>query len=503
MDKIDFTPEYDKKGNLIGRRVTSHYGHEYIIGKKLGAGGVAKVFYATRVGDNKKYVFKEYVTKPAQRLIHAAIKSNLIELIKKPLVDAQGNMLAHFVPPLDIVNLSTGFGYIMDLVDTSAYNYKSVVKIINHHEFYPDAKVLCKFCKDFANFFKTIHLKGWCYKDINEGNIYIDPKTGDFWVIDCDNISVKAKKTILGTAGYMAPEVYQTETPDTKSDYFSIAALFFRLMIGSYPMNGPACEKYMLKHEQTADAAAPVIYGTNALFAFHPTDKRNAVYLDATNEKYKIQTRKWNALPKQIKRCMIQTFVTALPYDRCQLRTNDVQWIQCFEDLEKNHLVQCKKCGKYNFDNRKTCYCCGKPLPVPTGRSIPPVPKPQRTTKTTTMPKTTAKPKYEVVFEYLRVVNGKKEKGRFAFDLEEKVAGNRLHPDFSSVPMLYTHYREKEKMYTIKNYGPLTWELARDGKTAAQPKGAEVQINSGLVIKVDKTKCLLKVLGLREKKQSK
>ena len=78
-----------------------------------------------------------------------------------------------------------------------------------------------------------------------------------------------------------------------------------------------------------------------------------------------------------------------------------------------------------------------------------------------------------------------------------------MHPDFSSVPMLYTHYREKEKMYTIKNYGPLTWELARDGKTAAQPKGAEVQINSGLVIKVDKTKCLLKVLGLREKKQSK
>lgn len=479
MKDGDFTPVYDNSGKMTGRRVVSHYGNEYIIGKKLGAGGVAKVFHAQKVGDRREYVFKEYVPKPETRMIHATIKKNLIALIQHPLLDTSGNKLPHVVSPLDIIVLkSGGFGYIMEKVDTSSY--KSVEKILNHHDFYPDAKILCKFCKSFAEFFKTIHLKGWCYKDINEGNIYINPDNGDFWVIDNDNISVAKNKSILGTAGYMAPEVYITEKPDTYSDYFSIATFFFRLFVGSYPMDGPATEQYMVQNDLSVDGAAPVIYGSNALFAFHPTDKRNAVYTATSNKNYQIQTRKWNALPVQIKKCMIQTFVTALPFNKCQQRTSDYQWIQCFEDLEKNHLVRCKKCKKYNFDNRKTCYCCGKDLP-----KAPPPPPP---------------PKYEVVFEYLRIVGGKQERGQLAFDLDEKVPGKRLHPDFSSAPILYAHYREKAKMYTIHNLGPFTWELARAGKTAKQPAGSEVQINSGLVIKVDKTKCLLKVLGIREKK---
>ena len=459
---------------MTGRRVASHYGNEYIIGKKLGAGGVAKVFHAHKVGDKKEYVFKEYVPKPETRMIHATIKKNLITLIQKPLLDASGNKLSHFVPPLDIIALkSGGFGYIMEKVDTSSF--KSIEKILNHHDYYPDARILCRFCKSFASFFKTIHLKGWCYKDINEGNIYINPDNGDFWVIDNDNISVANNKSILGTAGYMAPEVYKTEKPDTYSDYFSIAAFFFRLFIGSYPMDGPATEQYMIQRDLSVDGAAPVIYGTNALFAFHPKDKRNAVYMATSDKNYQIQTRKWNALPVQIKKCMIQTFVTALPFDKRQQRIRDDQWIKCFEDLEKNHLVQCKKCKKYNFDNRKTCYCCGKDLPI-------------------------QKHEYEVVFDYLRIVNGKQEGGRLAINLDENIPGKRLHPDFSNAPILYAHYREKEKKYTIHNLGPLTWGLARDGRNAEQPAGTEVEINTGLVIKVDKTKCLLKVLGIREKK---
>lgn len=501
MKDGDFTPVYDNSGKMTGRRVVSHYGNEYIIGKKLGAGGVAKVFHAQKVGDKKEYVFKEYVPKPETYKLHATIKKNLIRLIQNPILDSSGNKLPHFVPPLDIIVLkSGGFGYIMDKVDTSAY--KSIEKILNHHDSYPDAQRLCKFCKDFATFFQAIHLKGWCYKDINEGNIYINPDNGDFWVIDCDNISIEKDQTILGTAGYMAPEVYMTQKPDRYSDYFSIAAFFFRLFVGSYPMDGPAAEQYMIQHDLSVDGAAPYIYGTNALFAFHPTDKRNAVYAATSNKNYQIQTRKWNALPVQIKKCMIKTFVTALPFNRCQQRTKDHEWVQCFDELEKNHLVQCKKCKKYNFDNRKTCYCCGKDLPKIQNQSKKKnVPQPPVTPNTSKSSGTTPPPKrkYEVIFEYLWIVGGKQVGGKLSIDLDEKIPGKRLHPDFSNAPMLYAHYREKEKKYTIHNLGPLTWSLARDGRNAEQPAGTEVEIHTGLVIKVDKTKCLLKVLGIREK----
>jgi hypothetical protein len=101
------------------------------------------------------------------------------------------------------------------------------------------------------------------------------------------------------------------------------------------------------------------------------------------------------------------------------------------------------------------------------------------------------------------MINGKAEHSQIAFELNERVAGNRLHPDFSGATIMYAK-KNKDKnnndIYTIYNCGPLTWELSREGKTAQQPPNAEVRINSNLVIKVDPTKCLLKVLGIREKK---
>jgi len=490
----DYTSVCDKNGKEIGRKIVSYYGNEYVVGKKLGAGGVAKVYHAQKIGDKKEYVFKEFVPSPELVTIHRNIKMNIIDLIKEPLTAKNSNVkLPHFVPPLDIVELpaSGGFGYIMEKIDLS--EYKSIATILNHKELYPDAKILCKLCKEFAIMFDAIHGRGFCYKDINEGNIYINPKNGDFLVIDCDNVGVESRKTILGTLGYIAPEVIcETTLPDTRSDYFSIAAFFFRLFVGSYPMYGPGCDRYMEKNNLTEDGAAMYIYGTNAVFAFNPADNSNAAYLDTVNNDYKIQTRKWNALPPQIRKLMVRTFVKGLPYNKRTLRTSNADWIKCFEDLENNHLVQCKKCKRYNFDNRKICFSCGKDLPTPSVAVKNPF-------KKATVASKPAVHGYEVVFEYLRMVNGKTERGHVTFDLNEKVSGKRLHPDFPNKLMLEVIYHKDKDIYTICNHSDLTWELSREGKVVEQSPGKEVRIRTDLIIKVDKSKCLLKVLGARKK----
>ena len=236
---------------VIDKIVKSTTGVEYAIGKKLGAGGVASVFRARRLSDKKECVFKEYVPAPETRRTHSAIKKNIQNLMRNPLTEDDGVTPLHsFIGPMDKDSLielpaSKSFGYVMELVDTKAF---LPVPKLWHHDMYPDADILCKACANIAQLFKRIHFKGWCYKDINEGNIYINNKTGDIRIIDCDNISVQSSKTIKATDGFMAPEVYVTSTPDTYTDYFSMAVLFYRLFVGGFPMDGKKTRSFLINN---------------------------------------------------------------------------------------------------------------------------------------------------------------------------------------------------------------------------------------------------------------
>ncbi len=340
MKPEDFTPVLDESGQMIGRRVRSVSGKEYVIGEKRDAGGAAAMFHATKDGDSNSYWFREYVTTPDLRVRHETIKRNIRNIMV--WIDSLENhhmnekLWLHFYAlPLDLVELNSGgFGYIMNKIDSD--KYKPARQIINHPEDYPDAKILYKFCKNFAELFEVLNLAGLRYNDLNEDKVYINPDDGDFFIVDADDICVVRYDEplfLLGKTGYTAPEVYITGKQNRLSDYFSIATFFFRLFIGSYPMDGPATERYMTDNDLTVDDAAPIIYGSEALFAFHPTDKRNAVYAVEKNEDYFIQTQKWNALPIQIQECMIQTFVNGLHED-IGCRTTYSEWKTCFEYLE-------------------------------------------------------------------------------------------------------------------------------------------------------------------------
>ena len=104
---------------VVDKVVKSTTGVEYSIGKKLGAGGVARVFRARRLSDKKECVFKEYVPSPESRRMHNAIKRNIQNLMKNPLTEDDGKTpLQSFIGPLDKDSLielpqSKGFGYVM------------------------------------------------------------------------------------------------------------------------------------------------------------------------------------------------------------------------------------------------------------------------------------------------------------------------------------------------------------------------------------------------------
>ena len=164
------------EGNLnsnlkIGKKITSDNGIEYEVFKFLGGGGQGEV-YEVHAGKDK-YALKWY---------HPALATKEQMKILKDLV-VKGAPDERFLWPKDIVQDAGVFGYIMDLRPPS---YNSIYDLMKRRV-EPTFTVLCLSGFNVAKGFKTLHSGGWCYRDINFGNAFIDFKTGDVVICDNDN----------------------------------------------------------------------------------------------------------------------------------------------------------------------------------------------------------------------------------------------------------------------------------------------------------------------------
>ena len=483
---------------VVDKIVTSTTGVEYAIGPRLGSGGVAKVFRARRLSDKAEFAFKEYAPSPETRRVHRAIKRNIQTLIKTPLTESDGTPLTSFIGPLDkdsVIELpaSGGWGYIMELVDTEAF--LSVPKL-RHPGIYPDAKILCIACMNIASFFRRVHFSGWCYKDINEGNIYINNKTGEIRVIDCDNISVQSTRTIKGTDGFMAPEVYDGVPPDSYTDYFSMAVLYYRLLIGGFPMDGKKTYQYLIENNLSIQEAASKIYGNMALFAFDPQDHSNEIrgLVDPRNPKlYAGQTAYWDNLPKEIQDGFIKTFSVGLSNDNRTKRATDRDWMVIFENLLKEGLVTCK-CGKKNFGDRKAgklCIYCEAKLPLIPKKPVSP-PKPTKQPKPTPQPAQQPKPQTQSPIstsnELTTVVfRAKRDIAPTGLSITVKrkhsLPGKGIHPNLSE-DWMKIEYNKTKNLLAAVNLSQNPWSVSDNGvKTVCNP-GERVILKKGLVITV-------------------
>lgn len=486
--------EIGANGKKITRKVVkSTTGVEYIIGPRLGQGGVAKVFRAKRRKDNKVCVFKEYVPSPENRVVHRKIKNNIKQLMIKPLMEEDGKTpLKSFIGPMDkdsLIELSAsgGFGYIMEMVDTKVF---MPIPKLWHSSTHPDDKALCKACWNLAYLFRRIHLgNGWCYKDINEGNIYIDSRTGNVRIIDCDNISKPSVKCIIGTDGYMAPEVYITHMPDTYTDYFSLAVLFYRLMVGGYPLDGKKTTEYLLNNELSIQEAASTIYGSMALFAFDPNNRANTIrgLIDKQKpEMYKCQCIFWDNLPEEIRQRFIQTFSTGLLNDNRARRTSDKEWMNTFEILESKGLLKCK-CGKYVFGNKnktRTCPYCGKKLPkLPNSSSNPTITQPNTKTLST------------VVF------HAKMDVAPFSLEIiaqrNVKIPSKKIYSKLPFDGWMKIQYSKSKNLLSAVNNSGLTWIVKKDGISSDCPPSSRVVLEVGMTIIIFKRQFQMKVAEIK------
>ncbi len=120
---------------------------------------------------------------------------------------------------------------------------------------------------------RRLHFAGLAHSDLSNKNVLIDPRGGNACVIDIDSLVVPgiAPPTVLGTPGYIAPEVLAGHaTPSIATDRHALAVLIYQLLLGRHPLQGRKVHSL-----RSAEADERIAMGDGALFTEHPRDHSN------------------------------------------------------------------------------------------------------------------------------------------------------------------------------------------------------------------------------------
>jgi serine/threonine protein kinase len=127
-----------------------------------------------------------------------------------------------------------------------------------------------------------LHNAGLAHSDLSPNNVLVDPALGKSIVIDIDSLVVEGlyPPDVLGTKGYIAPEVLATmhlafkdpnrKFPSARTDQHALPVLIYQYLLRRHPLDGKR-----IPPVPTAEEQELLSYGKQAIFCEHPTDASN------------------------------------------------------------------------------------------------------------------------------------------------------------------------------------------------------------------------------------
>lgn len=313
--------------------------------KELGRGGQG-IVYLVEVG-GQQMALKWYINNPGDWFY-----KNLEENISKGAPSE-----AFLWPEYLTMKQNKSYGYVMKLRPQGYYEFgqyllarakfKSLDAIVN---------AAMKICQGF----KDLHLQGLSYQDLNDGNFFIHPETGDVLICDNDNVAPDEYNSgILGKARYMAPEVVTGKTmPNKQTDRYSLSVVLFLLFYGNHPLEGArvlACPCMTEKFEKQ-------FYGDEATFIYDPMNKNNLPVRGVHNN----VMRKWPAFPAILRETFTKEFSKEC-LTNPSARRLEAGWQKIIQKV-RDMLIVCPACGEETFvedANAPKCINCGKSITIP------------------------------------------------------------------------------------------------------------------------------------------
>lgn len=137
-------------------------------------------------------------------------------------------------------------------------------------------------CLHISRATRKLHFTGIAHTDLSNNNVLIDLREGTAVIIDLDSAAVPNyyPPTVLGTKGYIAPEVMQTAhleegdenivMPSIKTDQHALAVLIYEILFLRHPLEGKLIHDHSCTEEDERLAK-----GERALFIEDPTDRSN------------------------------------------------------------------------------------------------------------------------------------------------------------------------------------------------------------------------------------
>jgi hypothetical protein len=127
-----------------------------------------------------------------------------------------------------------------------------------------------------------MHRAGLAHADLSERNVLIDPTTGAATLIDLDSLVVTGQypPDVLGTMGYIAPEVMATkhldladprrQHPSVDTDKHALAVMIYRYLLERHPLEGRRVLTGL-----SAEDEDEALHGAKAVYSEHRDDDSN------------------------------------------------------------------------------------------------------------------------------------------------------------------------------------------------------------------------------------
>ncbi|MGJ5799695.1 protein kinase domain-containing protein [Streptomyces europaeiscabiei] len=254
-----------------------------------------------------------------------------------------------------------GFGYLMDVRPDRFHDLPALFRR-DPEVSATTTRTLVTAALHTVEAYRTLHSRGIAYRDINWGNIFFDPHTGDVLVCDNDNAVVEGESAgVAGTMDFMAPELVRGDPgaqPCIQSDLHSLAVLLFLLLMNHHPLEGALALRIRCMDE----AARRKLYGSEPLFLYDPSDARNR----PVPQEQPTVVATWGALPPILRDLFVQTFTDGLRTPARRVR--ETQWRDALGRV-LDAICLCRACGRQNLTEpdgpAPTCWKCGNMLSLP------------------------------------------------------------------------------------------------------------------------------------------
>jgi DNA-binding helix-hairpin-helix protein with protein kinase domain len=327
-----------------------------VIEDMLGEGAQAEV-YRARIGDSL-YAVKWY------RPEYLGADLRLWDRLKVAI--DSGSPTDQFLWPFDLVSLpgiAAYRGYIMPLKPPE---FISMVDLLRR-QCDPSFRTLTFVGFNLANSFLKLHAAGLCYRDINFGNVFFNPDTGDIRIADTDNVDVNLKAgSIKGTRGFMAPEVARNLVqPNAMSDRFSLAVLLFFIFMLGHPLKGK--RELTLPYDAGDPDKSRRLCEDDPVFVYHPEDDSNRPMPGEHDPLLSF----WPIYPGSLRKLFTRAFTEGLLDPDARVMENEWRKEMC---AIRDAIFPCEHCTAENFydlDRARQkkamhpCWGCGRVLETP------------------------------------------------------------------------------------------------------------------------------------------